>query len=85
MGERSVRRVALCVEPGIVIGSVIVLPIARTVLLLRDGAWAMASKAPHALIVRDATGVRAVAADGSAVSVDALRAQAPGVDAALAA
>lgn len=85
MGERREQRVVLRAEPGIVIGSVIVLPTARTVLLLRDGAWAMASKAPHALILRDATGMRAVAADGSAVSLDALRAQVPGVDAAFAA
>lgn len=87
MPRRSVRCVELRAEERVVVGGAVLLPIARVVLVSHcgvDGVWMMASKAPHAVIVRDAAGTRATAADGSAASLDALRAQLPELDAALA-
>lgn len=44
-----------------------------------------ATQAPHALVVRDAHGLRAFDAAGAPLALDALRAQVLGLDAALAA
>ena len=72
----------------VTVGPVTLLPIERTVLSAGQSAgraWITALKEPHALIVRDARGLRAVDAGSGPVSLDALRETVPGLDAALAA
>jgi hypothetical protein len=70
------------------VGAVTLLPIERVVVHAHVGAlgaWFTAAKEPHALIVRDAGGIRALAVGATAVSLDALREEIPGLDAVLAA
>jgi len=65
------------------IGSVTLLPIERVVLRAEQSAglaWFTALKEPHALIVRDTRGLRAVDTRAAPVSLDALRAMVPGLD-----
>ena len=46
--------------------------------------WFSMNKAPYAIVVRDAGGLRAIGADAAELSLDALRQQVPELDAALA-
>ena len=88
MAERAIRTEALRAGRARHIGSVVLLPIERVVLHSARGGrglWVLADKRPHALVVRDASGVRGIDAAGATVPLDALRAEVPGLDAALAA
>lgn len=49
-----------------------------------SGRWCWTGKAPHALVIQDGGGVRAVDADGAPVPLDLLRRAVPGLDALLA-
>lgn len=72
----------------VTVGPIVLLPIERVVLRAHRSAglaWFTALKEPHALIVRDARGLRAVDACAAPIALDALRGQVPGLDAALAA
>ena len=78
------------VRPGapLTIGSVTLLPIERVVLHAHGNRalrWISVAKEPYALIVRDASGVRALDGNAMAVTLDALRKTVPGLDIALAA
>lgn len=76
-------------RPGarIRVGAVTLLPIERLVLHA-DGcstcAWFSAAKEPYALIVRDHLGIRAVDGNATAVSIEVLCEDVPGLRAALA-
>lgn len=87
MPERSARVETLRAGRPIRVGSVVLLPIERAVVRAGGGtlhAWLSAAKEPHALIVRDASGLRAVDAGGAPVALDELREGVPGLDALLA-
>lgn len=86
MPECSAPAVALVVGTPLRLGSVIVLPIER-ILRRWDrgdrGAWFLAIKEPYAVIVREAGGMRAIAAAEDAVTLEALRGMIPDLDALL--
>ena len=86
MGERARDGELVRVGARVSVGPVALLAIERVVVEADHGAagaWLAATKAPLAVIIRDAGGVRAVGID-SAVTLQALRARVPGLDAALA-
>lgn len=88
MPERSVRFESLRAGTALSIGSVVLLPIERVVLhshRAERGWWLLADKHLHALIVRDASGIRGIDAEGAAVPLDALEEEVPGLGATLAA
>ena len=69
------------------VGSVTLLPIERVVVhsaVGALGAWFTAAQEPYALVVRDAGGIRTLDIGATAVSLEALRAEIPGLDAVLA-
>jgi len=72
----------------VAVGPIALLPIERIVLRADRSAglaWCTGLKEPHALIVRDARGLRAVDARAAPIPLDALREKVPGLDAVLAA
>jgi hypothetical protein len=78
MAEAEVHTDLLRVGVPLTLGAVTLLPIERTVLYAgfgRGGPWWLASKHLHALIVRDAEGIRAVDADGQPMPLAVLRQQ----------
>jgi uncharacterized spore protein YtfJ len=88
MPERSRRTETMCIGAPIRVGAVTLLPIERVVLRairVSDGAWFVASKDPHALVVRDVDGIRTLGFGNAAESLETLREAVPGLDAALAA
>ena len=79
MSERSTSTETLRAGAPIHVGGATLLPIERTVLRSEMGivgAWFSVTKQPHALIVRDAAGIRTVDIDG-AVSMGELREKIP--------
>jgi len=69
------------------VGSVTLLPIERTVTHAQRFMahwWFVVAKEPHALVVRDAGGVRAVAVAAVQVSLERLLEEVPDLDTALA-
>ena len=69
------------------LGDVSLLPIERTVTCVRTasrGGWLSAVREPCALVVRDARGMHAFDANGSACPLQDLRERVPGIDALLA-
>lgn len=69
------------------VGGVTLLTIERVVVRssrMARGAWVTAAVEPQAVVVRDAAGVRLVALDGAASSLEQLRERIPGLDALLA-
>lgn len=65
------------------VGSVTLLAVERVVVLAGAGAsaaWFIASKEPHALVVRDDGGVRVIGLGAVTVSLEALREAIPGLD-----
>jgi hypothetical protein len=87
MVERKVHTDVVRAGAPVTLGAVALLPIVRTVLrgeLAGGRTWIAASKQVHALILRDAAGIRAVDADARPVTIDALRRQLPEIDAWLA-
>ncbi len=83
MPERA-RRIET-VRPGrpLRIGDATLLAVERVVVRSGRtalGVWVTADVEPHAVVVRDADGVRAVALDGTLVSVGPLRERIPGLD-----
>lgn len=87
MPDRRVGIDSLGIGPAVTVGRVALLPIERTVLhaALNGGHTGLAGgKYLHALIVRDASGVRAVVALGQPVSMADLHQQLPELDARLA-
>ncbi len=83
MPERARRTET--VRPGspLRIGDVLLLPIERVVVRAGRagvGVWVTADVEPHAVVVRDADGVRAVALDGTPVSLGPLRERLPRLD-----
>ena len=81
---------AAAVRPGtpLAVGALTLLPVER-VVRYSDRAdarlWFLAEKQPYALIVRDASGVRAFGADGAAVSLQILLDEVPELGTVLAA
>ena len=68
------------------LGRLTLLPIERVVQRSHRGdasGWLWAFKEPCALVVRDAAGLRVVGIGAAPVSLEALREQVPGLDAAL--
>lgn len=89
MHERASHREALRAGVPVTLGRVTLLPIERVVLQAchgKAGLWLSGAMQPHALIVRDAGGMRAfgVAAAVATVSIEGLCASVPGLDALLA-
>jgi len=87
MRERNARMETLRTGKPLTIGSVTLLPIERTVThaeRLRAHWWFVVEKEPHALVVRDAGGVRAIAVAAVQVSVERLLEEVPDLDTALA-
>lgn len=87
MLERSVCVEHLRAGSPLTAGSITLLPIERVLLHAGRGdayLWCAADKQPLALIVRDAGGMRVVAAGTEVVSLDALRERVPGLDRVLA-
>ena len=79
MPDRSLR-----LGRPIVLGAVTLLPVECTDVHARrgcGGAWLVGRKQLHALIVRDAAGLRAVDADDRPMALDALRGQLVELDA----
>ena len=88
MAERATRTEALRAGAPVRIGGVVLLPVERIVVhadRTGPGLWVLADKRLHTLVVRDASGIRGIDAEGAAVALDALREEVPGLDAALAA
>jgi len=88
MPEDTVHRETIRAGAPVAVGPIALLPIER--IVLRAGrsaamAWCTALKEPHALVVRDARGLRAVDARAAPIPLDALREKVPGLDALLAA
>lgn len=86
MPEKGRRDEALRAGTPVSVGPVTLLPIERIVLSAERSAglaWITALKEPHALIVRDARGLRAFDVRAAPVSLDALRQKVPELDAAL--
>ena len=87
MPERQTHIDTLRTGPNVTLGAVTLLTIERTVLhaeLNNSRTWLTASKRLHALIVRDATGIRALDADARPMPLATLRQQHPDLDAWLA-
>jgi len=88
MLERSTHTEEVRAGTAVNLGAVILLPIERVVVHSDRGnmrMWFSAAKEPYALIVRDASGIRAIDTDAIAVSLEELRARVPGLDTLLAA
>jgi hypothetical protein len=67
-------------------GAVTLLPVERTVVhavRVARGAWLSATREPYALVVREAGGLRVVAAGPAPVSLEELRERIPGLEALL--
>ena len=88
MAEGGIRSETYRAGTSIRLGSITLLPVERSVMHVArtgPGLWCWCDKAPHALLVRDAGGVRAVGSDAAPVDVARLRALLPDLDALLAA
>ncbi len=82
MPERS-RTESLRAGRPVRVGAVVMVAIERVVVRADRaglGIWVTAAVEPHAIVVRDPDGARAVEVDGAALSVDALRESVPGLD-----
>lgn len=87
MPEDKVRAEAMRVRGPLILGPVTLLPIERVALRAdRSDArwWFWASIEPHAVVVRDAGGVRALGSEGREVSLEALMTTVPALARALA-
>jgi hypothetical protein len=87
MPECNTRTEILQATTSLTVGSVTLLPIERVVRQFASGdahGWFLLAKEPHALVVRDAGGIRVVDTSAMPVSLDQLREKVPGLDAALA-
>ena len=87
MREASRQAETFCAGAPVRIGVVTLLPIERVVLhanCVGECLWFAAAKEPYALILRDANGLRAVAAEAESVSIETLCAEIPDLGAALA-
>ncbi len=88
MPEAFVERRRVRVGEPVIAGPATVLPLVGVVLQWRRAGafWhCTATQAPHALVVRDRQGLQAFDPAGAPLALTALRAQVPGLDAALAA
>jgi hypothetical protein len=86
--ERTAHTEAMRAGTPVAVGSITLLPIERVVVHTDRGgsvAWLAAVMEPRALIVRDGRGIRAIDAGAAEIPLDALRAEVPALDAALAA
>jgi len=87
MPERYTRTQAFRAGAPLTVGSVTLLPIERIETHADRGngrAWFLVSKAPYALVVRDAVGLRAFGTDATSLPMERLREKIPELDAALA-
>ena len=87
MPERARRIETVRAGIPLRVGGVTLLTIERVVVRssrMARGAWVTAAVEPQAVVVRDAAGVRLVALDGVAISLEQLRERIPGLDALLA-
>lgn len=87
MLERNTRTETLQAAASFTVGSVTLLPIECVVRQFSgSGAqgWFLLAKEPHALVVRDAEGIRVVDANAIPASLDQLREEVPELDAVLA-
>jgi hypothetical protein len=87
MREHDARTETLRAGRPLAIGSVTLLPIERTLRHAERRTarpWFIVAKEPHALIVCDARGIRALGIAATQVSLDRLREEVPGLDAILA-
>ncbi len=83
MAERTRRAETVRAARPLRIGDVILLAIERVAVRSGrsgPGVWATADLDPHAIVVRDAAGVRAVALDGTPLPLGPLRETIPGLD-----
>ena len=88
MLECSTHADTLRAGPLLRFGNLVMLPIERVVLnSYRDGthAWISAVLEPHAMIVREAGGTRAIGTGAVATSLEDLQERVPGLDGLLAA
>jgi hypothetical protein len=86
MPERRTHTDTLRAGAPLTVGAVSLLPIERVVLYTETWpahVWVSAAKAPYALIVRDAGGLRVVTTGTGTVTLEQLRESIPGLDALL--
>jgi hypothetical protein len=87
MPERTSHTETVRAGTPLRVGSVTLLAIERVVVhsgMGALGAWFTAAKEPHALVVRDAGGLRVLDIGATPVSLEALREEIAGLDAVLA-
>lgn len=87
MSKRATPNEHLRAGTPFAVGGVTLLPIERIVVhaqQVRTGLWFSAAKEPHALVVRDADGIRAFTAGAARVSLEQLRKKIGNLDALLA-
>ena len=83
MPERTTTSEAVRAGAPVRVGGAVLLPIERILVHAGRGrglVWSTATKELHALVVRDARGVRALGPDGGPVPLEPLRAAVPGLD-----
>lgn len=76
MSERAILDERLRAGAPFTVGGVTLLPVERIVIHAqpgRTGLWLSAAKEPHALVVRDTDGIRALATGSVRVSLEQLR------------
>jgi len=86
MPEHSRTIDSLRAGPPLAVGSVTLLPIERVLVHAHRGpvgGWCSAHKAPYAMVIRDAGGLRAVDAGGDPFPLERLREEMTGLDALL--
>ena len=86
MAEPGVRSLTYRAGAPMRFGEVTLLPVERSVVhAARAGAglWCWCTRVPHALLIRDGSGLRAVDANGAPLDPDRLRALLPDLDALL--
>jgi len=87
MRERYTRTQAFRAGAPLTVGSLTLLAIEHIEIHADRGngcAWLLVSKAPYALVVRDAAGLRAFDADATSLPLERLREKVPELDQALA-
>jgi hypothetical protein len=83
MRERGAQMETFRAGRALTIGSATLLPIERTVThagRFMAHWWFVVAKEPHALVVRDAGGIRAIAVATAQVSLERLLEEVPGLD-----